>query len=100
MLPFKRLIQTQKTISNNILVKSVYGPGIKLFITLHWIFSILEIPMITSSYGSLEDSLPYHAVHHCFTFGLYTILLQDLKVLYEQDANLSGMLSFKNEATF
>jgi len=39
-------------------------------------------------------------VHHCFTFGLYTVLLQKLKVLYVQDTNLSGILPFKNEVTF
>jgi len=32
--------------------------------------------------------------------AVYTVLLQELKVLYVQDTNLSGILSFKNEVTF
>jgi len=34
-----------------------------------------------------------------FTFRLYEILLQELKVCV-QDINLSGILSFENEVTF
>jgi len=44
----------------------------------------------------------FFAIQCCtsfFTFWLYTISLKELNVLYVQDANLNGMLSFKNEVT-
>jgi len=36
-------------------------------------------------HGSFKDSLLYQAVHYCLTFELYTVLLQEFKVLYVQD---------------